>query len=52
MKDILSEMKNNFRELATGERVDEAENPKLWNIRKQKTSNQNSKKKIFLNPTK
>ena len=42
-KDTLIEIKNNLQ--GNNSRVDEAEISMIWNIRKQKTSNQNKKKK-------
>ena len=45
MKDTLIEIKNNLQEIKR--RVDEAKTQSMvWNIRKQKPINQNSKKRI------
>ena len=44
MKDILMDIKNNYRE-STVEWIKPRIKSKTWNIRKQKTNNQNTKKK-------
>ena len=44
MKDILMDIKNNYRE-STVEWIKLRIKSAIWNIRKQKTPNQNSKKK-------
>ena len=47
MKDTLTKMKNNLQGINS--RVDKAENQiVIWNIRKQKTPHQNSKKKKII----